>query len=197
MTLFLAIIIGFAFGFVLNRVGATNPQNIINMMRLTDMSLMKTILFAIGLSSLFLFAGLELGLINSAHISIKAASLGVLVGGGILGLGFALSGFCPGTGLASAAAGHKDAIVFVLGGLVGAFLYMLSFESINTNTALLTNIIGGKTTLADTGNAKYEFLATEYPGYLIAAVLAIIFIIAAKALPPRDCGACCIFKGKK
>jgi hypothetical protein len=48
MDIVLAIILGIFFGFALQRVGATNPQNIINMLRLKDLHLMKAIFFAIG-----------------------------------------------------------------------------------------------------------------------------------------------------
>ncbi len=197
MTLILAIIIGLGFGFALNRVGATNPENIINMLRLTDLRLMKTILFAIGFSSILLFLGMNIGLIDMGHLSVKAANLGVVIGGGILGLGFAIAGFCPGTGLASAAAGHKDALVFIVGGLVGAFAYMLGFDTIKENTELLTNVLGGKTTLAITGSAKFPALIDTVPGLALAVGLGILMIAIAKNLPPRDCGSCCIFKGKK
>ena len=47
-TIILAILIGGAFGFVLDRVGATNPDYIIGMLRLSKLHLMKTILLAIG-----------------------------------------------------------------------------------------------------------------------------------------------------
>lgn len=63
MQLILAIALGALFGFALNRAGATNPGLIIKMLRLSNLHLMKVILFAIGLSTVALFSGLALGLL--------------------------------------------------------------------------------------------------------------------------------------
>ena len=86
MSIILSVILGAAFGFALHRVGASNPQNIINMLRLKDFHLMKAILFAIAIASSLLFIGLATSLINPAHLSVKTASWGVLIGGLIFGL---------------------------------------------------------------------------------------------------------------
>ena len=72
-TIILAIVIGAAFGFVLDRIGATNPGYIISMLRLGNLHLMKTILLAIGVSSLLMFTGLMVGLIDPGHLDIKTA----------------------------------------------------------------------------------------------------------------------------
>ena len=103
MEIVLAIAIGGAFGFVLDRVGATNPGYIIRMLNLSDLHLMKTILSGIGTASILMFAGLLVGLVDPGHVSIKAAYLGVFIGGLLLGVGFAVAGYCPGTGLTAAA----------------------------------------------------------------------------------------------
>jgi uncharacterized membrane protein YedE/YeeE len=182
--LFAPIALGLLFGFALNRAGATNPNNIINMLRLTDLRLMKAILFAIGLASVALFAGLATGLVDSAHVSIKSAYVGVIVGGGLLGLGFAIAGYCPGTGLAAFATGRKDALVFVLGGLAGAFLYTLSFGWMEQSMGLLYNkISGGAVSLVSTGNEKYEALLPLTDGSLMGLAMGIIFIVIAYKLP--------------
>ncbi|MEP1029525.1 MAG: hypothetical protein ABJI62_07495, partial [Alphaproteobacteria bacterium] len=76
-TLILAIVIGGAFGFVLDRIGATNPNFIIGMLRLSNLHLMKTIFLAIGTASVLLYAGLMLGVVDPGHLSVKDAYWGV------------------------------------------------------------------------------------------------------------------------
>jgi len=184
MELFLAVFLGVLFGFALNRVGATNPENIINMLRLTDLRLMKTILFAIGLSAVALFGGLATGVVDPSHVSIKTAYIGVVFGGALLGIGFALAGYCPGTGLAAAATGRKDALFFVLGGLVGAFIYTISFGWLSENTSLFEKIAGGAVSLAETGNDKYDALIAM-DGMVLGLALGAAFMVIAALLPLR------------
>lgn len=179
-TLVLAVVLGMAFGFALNRIGATDPERLINMLRLTDMHLAKVILFAIGFASLLLFAGMAMGLINPAHLSVKSAYVGVVVGGLLLGTGWAISGYCPGTGLAAAATGRWDGAVFVLGGLIGAFAYTLAYASVK-GSGILDPILGGKVTLAVTG--KYTALIAGVPAIAVAGVIGVFFMGLAALLP--------------
>ena len=188
MELILAIILGTVFGFALNRAGATNPENIINMLRLTDLRLMKAILFAIGLASVGVFAAMALGVLDPSHLSIKTAYIGVFVGGALLGLGFALAGYCPGTGLAACATGRKDALFFVLGGLSGAFVFSLVYGWLKGNTALFDKIAGGSVSLAQTGNDKYSGLITNLDGTLVGIGLGLVFIVIAWVLPLKLLG---------
>ena len=186
MTIVLAIIVGLTFGFVLHRVGAGNPQHIINMLRLQDLHLAKVILFGIGSSSLVLFILLAIGLIDQSHINIKTAYIGVIIGGLIFGIGFAIGGYCPGTCLVGVGDGRKDAIYFVLGGLFGAGVFTLLYGWIkSTFPSLFDSIAGGKTTLADTGIDKFQGLFEGVPPLAIAGTIAIIFMIGAWKLPKK------------
>lgn len=152
-TIILAVVIGAAFGVALDRIGAINPGYIIKMLNFTDLHLMKTILLAIGVVTVLLFAGLLIGLVDVSHMSVETAYLGVVLGGGLLGIGFAVAGLCPGTGLAAAATGRKDALFFVVGGLLGAAAYMASYPWVKS-TGVLANLFGGKVTLGLVDGSK-------------------------------------------
>ncbi len=55
-----------------------------------------------------------------------------IVGGLILGVGFILGGFCPGTSIVALAMLKFDGIFIVLGGFIGAFLFgetVVGFEN--------------------------------------------------------------------
>lgn len=150
MKILLAILLGGFFGFALSYVGATNFKNILKMLRLEDLSLAKIILFAIGFSSVLLSISSLLGLFDISHLSVKTMNLGVIVGGLIFGLAFGAIGTCPGTCVgAIGSSGVFKAIAAILGGLLGAFVFSLSygyfkglglFEALNLGKLTLFNI---------------------------------------------------------
>lgn len=177
----LALLIGGAFGFVLDRIGATNPGYIIKMLNLSNLHLMKTILAGIGIASVLLFGGLMLGVVDPGHLSVKTAFTGVFLGGLLLGAGFAVAGYCPGTGLTAAATGRWDGLVFVIGGLVGAAAYMGTYAWVKT-TGVLGHIAGGKATLGVIGGTKYPALF-GMSGEAIGLAMGIVFILIAFLLP--------------
>ena len=182
MDIVLAVLLGGAFGFVLERVGAANPQKIIGMLRLTDLHLMKVILGAIAFSSALLFIGLQTGLVDAGHISIKDANMGVVYGGVLLGLGFAIAGYCPGTGLCALGVGRRDAAWFVLGGLLGALLFTLLYSAIK-EAGLLTEI-AGTTSLVATGSKYASVLESGW----IAVAIAVAMGVVAWLLPSKILG---------
>jgi len=180
----LAVIIGAAFGFTLDRIGATNPDYLIRMLNLSNLHLMKTILAGIGVASVLTFGGMLAGVVDPGHVIIKAAYLGVFVGGLLLGLGWAVSGYCPGTGLAALATGRLDALFFVIGGLVGAAAYMASYATIAA-TGILDPILGGKTTIGAISGTKYPALLTSVSGEWLGLALGVALILVAWLLPQR------------
>jgi uncharacterized membrane protein YedE/YeeE len=185
MDILLAIILGSLFGFILQRVGATNPQVIINMLRLNDLHLMRAILLAVAIASALLFTGLSLGVLDPSHLSVKTTFTGVIIGGVIFGIGWALAGYCPGTGIAAVGDGRKDAVFFILGGLGGAFIYTVVHSQLK-GTVLLENFLGGKVTLALTPDTSYKAIIEGVPGPAVALAVALAFGFIAWKLPAKS-----------
>ena len=125
MTLFIGFLIGCAFGAILYLGGASSYRRILGTLLLKDMAIIKLMMTAIGVGSLGIYL-LDMG--GLANMSIKPAYVwGVLVGGIIFGIGWAVSGYCPGTCVVGASEGKKDAIFTVLGGFAGAFVFSLAY----------------------------------------------------------------------
>ncbi|MDF1803925.1 DUF6691 family protein [Thalassovita sp.] len=181
MSILLAVVIGVAFGFTLDRIGATNPSYIGKMLNLTNLHLMKTILLAIGTGSILMFGGQMLGLVEVGHMSVKSAYIGVFIGGLLLGTGWAVSGFCPGTGVCAAASGRKDGLFFIAGGLLGAAAYMVTYPSWKAS-GLLDSVAGGKVTLGTVPGSKFDGITT-LPGDVVGIVLGLVFVLVAFVLP--------------
>jgi hypothetical protein len=180
-TIVLAIIIGAAFGAVLDRVGATSPNYIGKMLNLTNLDLAKAILLAIGVGSVLMFGGQMMGLVDVGHMSVKSAYTGVFIGGLLLGVGWAASGYCPGTGIAAAASGRRDALVYAVGGLVGAAVYMGSYPMWKS-----AGILSGEAlTLGAVPGAKYEALFPAISGDLVGIVVGAALIAVAFMLPEK------------
>lgn len=119
--LVLGLLIGIAFGAILSLSGLSNPGKIVDMLRLRDLSLFKLLVVAIATG----IVGIALlDAAGAAHTSIKTLHvLAISIGGAVFGLGFAIAGYCPGTSLAAAAEGRRDAVFTVAGGLLGAAVH--------------------------------------------------------------------------
>lgn len=130
MKLLLGLVLGTAFGAVLQLSGASSHTKITNALRLKDLTIMKVILTAIGVGLIGVHLLDAQGL---ANIQVKDLYLpGVVVAGAIFGIGFAVAGYCPGTALAAAAEGKPDAWAAVLGGLIGALVFAFMFPDLET-----------------------------------------------------------------
>lgn len=143
MKLLLGLILGAAFGAVLQLAGASSHTKMTNALRFKDLTIIKLILLAIGVGTIGVNV---LDLLGLANIEIKDLYVvGILVAGWIFGVGFALAGYCPGTALAAAAEGKPDAWMTVLGGLVGALVFAFLFPELEEH--LLSIGRYGKVTL--------------------------------------------------
>jgi uncharacterized protein len=126
-----AFIIGIAFGFALEQAGFSSSRKLAGMFYGYDTTVLKVFftaaIFALTGSLIMNYFGLiDLGLVYVNEYYVGAS----IVGGIIMGAGFIMGGFCPGTGICAVAIGKIDAIFYLLGGFVGAFLFAESYPFI-------------------------------------------------------------------
>jgi uncharacterized protein len=118
------LVLGFGFGFVLERAGFGSGCKLTAQFRLTDWSVFKVMFSAIVVAAVGLY-GLELaGLVDAQRLYVPTPYLwAIAAGGAAIGAGFAVGGYCPGTAVVGLSTGRIDAIVFFVGLLVGTFAF--------------------------------------------------------------------------
>jgi hypothetical protein len=118
------LLIGFLFGYVLEISGFNHSPSLASQFYFKDLRVFKVFFTAIVVGMLLLFASSAIGLLDYNLIWVNPTYLwSGIVGGLIMGVGFILGGFCPGTSLVALATLKIDGMFFVLGGLVGVFIF--------------------------------------------------------------------------
>jgi len=116
--------IGFAFGFVLEMAGFGKSTKLAAQFYFKEWTVLKVMFGAIIVAMVLIFAATGLGLLDYNLIWVNPTYLWPgIVGGLVMGVGFIIGGFCPGTSLVSAATGKLDGVFFVLGVFFGIFIF--------------------------------------------------------------------------
>lgn len=144
--LWLGLLLGTAFGFLLHRGGVTRYDVIIGQLLLQDHTVVKVMLSAMltGLLGVHLLKSLGLVALHP-----KPGSAGTTIIGGLLfGVGFGVLGYCPGTAAGAVGHGTVDALVGALGMVGGAGLF----------AALYPRLRGGVLARGDFGDLTFPRL---------------------------------------
>lgn len=113
-------LIGFGFGAVLEATGFGNTRKLAAQFYLRDLTVLKTMFTAIVVAGVLVYGASALGVLDMNRVWINPTHLWPGIAGGlVMGVGFVIGGFCPGTSLVAAATGKIDGMVFVVGALVG------------------------------------------------------------------------------
>jgi hypothetical protein len=123
-SLLIAFLIGIGFGFVLENSGFSSSRKLAGMFYGYDATVLKVFFTAaitamLGMILFGLFGWLDLSVVYVNPTYLWSA----IAGGVIMGIGFIMGGFCPGTSFCGAAIGKLDALVFAGGLFVGVFLF--------------------------------------------------------------------------
>jgi len=114
--------LGFLSGLVLERAGFGDSRNLSARFYLGDLRVLKVMFTAIVTAMPVLLRGSAAGLVDAGRLSVNPTYLGSAVAGGfVLGLGFIVGGYCPGTSVVAAATLELDGLAF-LGGVAAGLL---------------------------------------------------------------------------
>ena len=160
----LTILLGFIFGSILQYAKLNRFNTISGVAILKDLTVAKAIAVAIGVGAILLNIAIGMGW---AGYHIKPFILGgIVIGGLIFGVGMAILGYCPGTLAISVGEGSIDALLGIVGGLLGGLVYTLILPAIqgilgpNLGPISVNSLTGGNSTLF----------------YILVFVLGLIFI---------------------
>jgi len=171
--LVIAVVIGIAFGWTLERAGLGSARKLAGQFYLTDLTVFKVMFSAIVTAMLGAFWLGRLGVLDLSRVYVPETwLLPQLAGGAIFGAGFAIAGLCPGTSCVSAATGRVDGLAAFIGMFTGILITGLAFaplqhfyESTGRGTLTLPELLHvpyGSVVAAITGIALAGFAGAEW-----------------------------------
>lgn len=117
-------LVGFGFGFVLEMSGFGNSKKLAAQFYFKDLTVLKVMFGAIVTAMVLLALTSAIGILDFNLVYVPETYLwSGLLGGIIMGFGFIIGGFCPGTSVVSAATFKIDGVFFLLGAFFGVFLF--------------------------------------------------------------------------
>ena len=118
------LVCGLLFGFVLENAGFGSPCKLTAQFSLRDWSVFKVMFTAIVVAAVGLYV-LELaGWLDTDNVFVPTSLvMASAIGGLLVGSGFALGGYCPGTSVVGLMSGRIDALVFIVGLVAGTFVF--------------------------------------------------------------------------
>jgi len=152
----IAFLIGIGFGFFLERAGFGSGRKLAAQFYLRDLSVLKVMFTAIVTAMTGLYVLSRTGMVDLSLVYLVPTFLvPQIVGGLLLGIGFVIGGYCPGTSCVSAATGRIDGMVY-LAGMIAGLLGFAEVYPFIVNFAHSTSM--GQITLPRLFNLPYGLL---------------------------------------
>ena len=126
-------LIGTGFGVSLELAGFGDSRRLAAQFYLKDMTVLKTMFTGIIVACLLIFLASGIGWLDFSQLAVNQTFLWPgIVGGLIMGVGFIVGGYCPGTSIVATASFKIDGLFFLVGTVLGAGLFgetLPSFEN--------------------------------------------------------------------
>ncbi|HEX7583325.1 MAG TPA: DUF6691 family protein [Prolixibacteraceae bacterium] len=146
----IAILLGIIFGFILEASGFSSSRNITGVFYGYNFVVLRVFFTAVIVAMVGFLYFDYFGWLDLSKIFILPTFLSpMILGGVIMGVGFIMGGFCPGTSFTAIAIGKLDGLVFAIGLYLGIYIFSLSFPlfenffvSGNMGNVTLTDVTG-------------------------------------------------------
>jgi hypothetical protein len=123
------LLAGILFGYVLEGAGFGSPRKLTAQFALRDWAVFKVMFTAVIVAAIGLWLAEAGGVIGANAVFVPTLFFwAIALGGVLIGAGFALGGYCPGTSTVGLFSGRADAAVFIVGMLMGTALFASAFE---------------------------------------------------------------------
>ncbi len=126
-----ALALGVLFGLALEGAGFGSARKLTAQFTLRDFSVFKVMFTAVIVAAAGLWLAEALGMMAPRSVFIPTLyAWAIAIGGALIGAGFALGGYCPGTSAVGLASGRGDALVFIVGMVAGVAVFAWGFDAI-------------------------------------------------------------------
>lgn len=127
----IALLIGMAFGYILEASGFSSSRKLVGVFYGYDFVVLRVFFTAVSVAMIGLLYLDYFGFLNFSQLYVVPTYINAqIVGAVIMGLGFIMGGFCPGTSLTAVAIGKIDGWVFTAGIWLGILLFSEAFPFI-------------------------------------------------------------------
>jgi uncharacterized membrane protein YedE/YeeE len=120
----IALVIGIAFGYLLESAGFSSSRKLAGVFYGYDFVVLQVFFTAAITAAIGLLFFEYFGWIDLSDIWVNRFYTGsAILGGALMGLGFVIGGFCPGTSACASAIGKIDAMLFLGGFIIGVIIF--------------------------------------------------------------------------
>jgi len=170
----IAIVLGIAFGFILEASGFSSSRNITGVFYGYNFVVLRVFFTAVIVAMVGLMYFDYFGWLDLSKIFILPTYLWpMILGGVIMGVGFIMGGFCPGTSFTAIAIGKLDGLVFTIGLYLGIFVFSEAFPLFQ-NFYYSGNL--GNVTLTDVTGIPAAWFAVAFTVIALSAFWGTMFI---------------------
>jgi len=170
----IAVLIGMAFGFILEASGFSSSRNLAGEFYGYNFVVLRVFFTAVVVTMIGLLYFSYFGWIDLSRIFVLPTFVAPMIFGGVMmGFGFIIGGFCPGTSFTGIAIGKIDALFFAIGIYLGIYVFSLSFPlfkdffySGSMGNVTLTDVTG-----ISAGWFAFGFAAIALAAFWVTAII--------------------------